>query len=609
MKFEFILIVIAYVLVMLGIGWWSMRRTKNVGDFFLGGRTLGPWMSAFAFGTTYFSAVLFIGYAGKLGWGFGLHTMWIVVGNTIIGTLLSWWLLAGRTREMTARLNAMTMPEFLRARYGSKAMQVIGALVVFLFLVPYSASVYMGLSYLFEKVLGMPYGAALIFLAVLTGVYLIMGGYFAVAISDFVRGIVEFGGVLLMVFLLAQMKGGFAATTSALLSNPEKTSPGMIGLVNLGDGAWHIVVPGSFILLSLVLITSFGPWSLPQMVQKFYSIRSKADVKRAMIIASVFALFMSFGAYYSGALTHLFYPSAADLAPIIDAATHKPNLDMLMPHFITTFVPIWLVLVILLLVFSASMSSLSSLVLVSSSAISIDIYGAFVSQRMQHVVLTIVRVFFGLCSVLAFEFMIFMLLRIFGLQMGSVITLYPIFFILPYAWEVTTQTYFAGAQSLLTNLLGLCSAIYLTIACYRWIRLTTEGMSLALMRIFCAVFVALSLWIAMSKVDVIVNLMVMSWGSLAGVFLAPYLYGLFWKRTTKAGAFAGIIAGLLCAFTLFSVWGPPGVPLAGAITMFLPMIVVPVVSWLTPPPPKALVDAAFGDAEPAPVGVKEGVTA
>ncbi|HZL42662.1 MAG TPA: hypothetical protein VFD66_05225 [Verrucomicrobiae bacterium] len=187
-------IVVVYVLVMLAVGVWCMKRTRSVGEFFLGGRSLGPWMSAFAYGTTYFSAVLFIGYAGRLGWGFGIHTLWIVLGNTFIGTLLAWWVLAGRTRDMTVRLNALTMPEFLRARYDSRGLQIVSALTVFVFLVPYSASVYMGLSYLFQKTLGLQYNQALVFLALLTGIYLILGGYFAVAVSDFIRGIVELPG-------------------------------------------------------------------------------------------------------------------------------------------------------------------------------------------------------------------------------------------------------------------------------------------------------------------------------------------------------------------------------------------------------------------------------
>lgn len=488
---------------MLAVGYWCMQRTKSVGDFFLGGRTLGPWMSAFAFGTTYFSAVLFIGYAGKLGWGFGIHTLWIVLGNTVIGTLLSWMILAGRTRDMTARLNALTMPEFLNARYQSKGMQVISALIVFVFLVPYSASVYMGLSYLFQKAIGLQYNEALFFLAILTGVYLMMGGYFAVAISDFIRGIVEFAGVLLMVYLLAGMKGGFVQSWQQLLDH--RHMPALYPPATAAPPA-GISFPGWMILASLVFITSFGPWALPQMVQKFYSIRDKADIRRAMIIAAVFALFMSFGAYYSGALTHLFFTDPkTDFAPIVDAATQKPNLDLLMPHFIMTHVPHWLVMVILLLVFSASMSSLSSLVLVSSSAIVIDLYGAFVNRE------------------------------------------------------------------------------------------ANPKRTMMLMRVMCGVFVALSLLIAMSKVDVIVNLMVIAWASLAGAFLAPYVYGLFWRRTTKLGAYAGMASGVSTSIVLFILWGKANIPVAGAVAMLVPLAVTPLVSWLTPPPPAELVAKAFGE--------------
>jgi solute:Na+ symporter, SSS family len=499
----YVTIVITYVLVMLAVGYWCMRRTKSVGDFFLGGRTLGPWMSAFAYGTTYFSAVLFIGYAGKLGWGFGIHTMWIVAGNTLIGTLLAWKVLAGPTRDMTTRLNAITMPEFLRARYGSTPLQVIAALVVFAFLVPYSASVLMGLSYLFEMTLHISYEHALYFLAALTAVYLVMGGYFAVAVSDFIRGIIEFGGVLLMVYLLAHRPevGGFIQATSKLISDPS-AAPGLSAVKHLGAGSWlGVSAPGWLTLLALVLITSFGPWALPQMVQKFYSIRSRADVTRATIIASVFALFMAFGAYYSGALTHLFY--GPKLPPEL-MSPKGPIWDKIMPQFITTSgLPPTLIMLIVLMVFSASMSSLSSLVLVSSSAIAIDIYGAFVNRH------------------------------------------------------------------------------------------ANPKQTMALLRILCAVFVGASLFIALKRPVFIVNLMIMSWGTLLGVFLAPYLFGLFWKRTTLAGVYAGIFAGLGSAFVLFPAWGQDGVPLAGAVTMILPLLVVPLVSLLTRRPDQQLVAKAF----------------
>ncbi len=506
----YVSVVVLYVLVMLGIGYWCMRRTKSVGDFFLGGRTLGPWMSAFAYGTTYFSAVLFIGYAGKLGWGFGIHTMWLVLGNTLIGTVLAWKVLAGRTRDMTVRLNAITMPEFLRARYGNTPLQVIAALVVFIFLVPYSASVLMGLSYLFEMTLHISYENALYFLTALTAIYLVMGGYFAVAVSDFIRGIIEFAGVMVMVYLLAHRPeiGGFVQATNKLLADPT-AAPGLASAKALGAGSWlAVTAPGWLTLLSLVLITSFGPWSLPQMVQKFYSIRSRADITRALVIAGVFSLFMAFGAYYSGALTHLYY--GPKLPPEL-MSPKGPIWDKIMPHFITTSgLPGVLVMVIVLMVFSASMSSLSSLVLVSSSAVAIDVYGAFVDRH------------------------------------------------------------------------------------------ANPKRTMALLRILCAVFVGCSLYIALKRPVFIVNLMIMSWGSLAGVFLAPYVYGLFWKRTTLGGVYAGIAVGLACAFTLFSLWGADGVPLAGAITMFLPLIVVPLVSLITPRLPAKVVEAAFGTGGSAP---------
>ena len=503
-------IILIYTAAMVLLGWWAMTKTRTVGDFLLGGRSLGPWMSAFAYGTTYFSAVLFIGYAGKLGWGFGIHTMWIVVGNTLIGTVLAWKLLAGRTREMTARLNAITMPEFLCARFESKALQVVAALVVFVFLVPYSASVLMGLSYLFEMTLHIRYEYALYFLAALTALYLVMGGYFAVAVSDFLRGIVEFIGVMVMVVLLARHVGGFGHATTALLSDPQ-AAPALLPAAakTMGHGLLQITTPGWLTLLCLVLITSFGPWALPQMVQKFYSIRSRADVTRAMGIAGVFALFMAFGAYYSGALTHLFFNNNLPAELI---GPKGPIWDKIMPYFITNAgLPELLVLVIVLMVFSASMSSISSLVLVSSSAIAVDFYGAFIDRH------------------------------------------------------------------------------------------ANPKKTMALMRILCAVFVGLSLWIALEKPTFIVNLMIMSWGTLAGVFLAPYVYGLFWKRTTKAGVWAGIVTGLGLATLLFPEkwgWGQAGVPLAGAITMFVPLLVVPLVSLLTPPPPQKVLDLAFGDEPP-----------
>ena len=506
-----IAIITAYVIVMLVIGYWAMKKTKSVGDFFLGGRSIGPWMSAFAYGTTYFSAVLFIGYAGKLGWGFGIHALWIAVGNAIVGTLLAWWILAARTRAMTVRLNAMTMPDFLEKRYNSRFLKIAGAVIVFVFLVPYSASVYQGLSFLVEAYTNVPYQYVLGFLAALTGIYIIMGGYFALTVTDLIRGVIELVGVCVMVIFLASAVGGFGHATSQLMSDPS-FSPALHPKP-LPPGSPippGVPLPGWLVLASLVLLTSFGPWGLPQMVQKFYSIKGKEYIKSTMIVCTIFSLLMAFGAYYTGALTHLFAAADPRLVEVIkDPAL---GIDALMPKFITWHTPPSISLVILLLVFSASMSSLSSLVLVSSSAIAMDLYQGIVKPN-------------------------------------------------------------ASKRSVMT-----------------------------LMRVLCGVFVAISVLIALGKITFIVNLMALSWGVLAGCFAAPYFYGLFWRRTTRAGAIAGVIGSLAVNLILCWILGDPGIsakdpaiPVAGAAAIVVPFIIVPLVSMMTRPMPKELIAKAFTD--------------
>ncbi|MHB1134815.1 MAG: sodium:solute symporter family protein [Chloroflexota bacterium] len=478
-------ILIVYVAAMLGLGYWGMRRTRSVDDFFLGGRSIGPWMSAFAYGTTYFSAVLFVGYAGKLGWGFGHHTLWLVVGNTLVGSLLAWLVLARRTRRMTAQLGAMTMPEFLEARYGSRFLRLASALIIFVFLVPYSGSVYMGLSYLFEVNVGISYVYALTLMAVLTAVYLVMGGYFALTLTDFLRGIVEVVGAVVMVIVLVGGQGGLGTVWNQLSSRSYPgfqpvSFPSGLPLVPEFSG------PGWLVLASLVLVTSLGPWGMPQMVQKFYSLKSEGDAWRAMLIASAFALVISSTAYFSGAMSHLFYTELP-----VDPATGVSSADYLMPKLLTEHVPGAVSLIILLLVFSASMSSLSSLVLVSSSSVAIDLYQREASPK------------------------------------------------------------------------------------------PTQQQVMGLLRILCIVFVVASLAIALYRPVFILSLMVISWGAIGGSFIAPYVYGLFWPRANKAGAIAGLLSGLGAAVTLYVAWGEPGVPLAGATAIVVPLIVLPIVTLAT----------------------------
>ncbi len=471
-----------FLVVMISIGIWGMRKTRTLDDFFLGGRTVGPWVSAFAYGTSYFSAVLFIGFAGKLGWGLGLNALWIAAGNALIGSLAAWLVLGRRTRRMTNQLNVMTMPEFFEERYQAPALKLLAAMIVFVFLLPYSASVYKGLGHLFEINFDVSYDTALLAMTVITGAYLILGGYFAVTLTDFIQGLIMIGGSLAMVFILTDRGGGLAT----VIANIREAYP--LHVPPSAQPPWYFIA-------SLVFMTSFGTWGLPQMIQKFYAIRDERQIGRAAVVTTVFAAIIGFAAYFLGAMTHAFY----------DALPESSNpFDRLIPDLLNTYLPEPLMALIVLLVLSASMSTLSSLILVASSSIAIDLYRGRVNPAV-----------------------------------------------------------------------------------------STER-SLVLMRFLSGVFIAVSFLIARFEFAVIVTLMSLSWGAVAGAFLAPYVYGLYWKRTTRAGATAGMVAGLGTACTLFFVLGRSNAPIAASIAMLVPFVVVPAVSLVTRPPDPAVLETAFG---------------
>jgi SSS family solute:Na+ symporter len=490
-----IVFLVLFLALMTGIGIWGMKRTKTLGDFFLGGRTLGPWVSAVAYGTTYFSAVIFIGFAGTQGWQFGINALWIAIGNAIIGAGAAWIVLARRTRRMTQNLDSMTMPEFLQERYGAKHLKPLAACVIFFFLLPYSASVFKGLGHLFEAVFPfLTYDIALLIIIAFTGIYLILGGYFAIAITDFIQGIIMFIGAAVMVFVLSGKGGGyFEMIRKVAEAYPAHVPPaGQPPILGLNQ-------PSVLTVISLVFMTSFGTWGLPQMTQKFYAIKNEKVISKAAIVTTVFALVIGFSAYSTGAFSHFFF----DLASLPKTANGAILYDLIVPTLLTEHLPEVLLALIMLLVLSASMSTLSSLVLVSSSAIAIDLYPSRVDTK------------------------------------------------------------------------------------------TGKDRSVAMMRFLSFIFIVISYFISRFQISIIVYLMSLSWGVISGAFAAPYILGLYSKKVTKAGAYAGLLTGVVVMIALFFILGSRNSPLAASISMIVPFIVVPVVSACTQPPEKALLDKAF----------------
>jgi len=426
-----LVLLLAFLVVMIAVGVWGMKKTSTIGDFFLGGRTLGPWMSSFAYGTTYFSAVIFIGFAGKQGWGFGFNALWIGIGNAILGAFLAWFVLGKRTRRMTQRLNVMTMPEYLEARYGSAHLKMVAAVLIFIFLLPYSASVFKGLGHLFESTFHVSYDFALIVLVGITGIYLILGGYFAVTLTDFIQGFIMLAGAVIMVVVLVVKAGGPVDAIAAVAQSYPQ----------------HVPLdkqPSWLTIGSLIFMTSFGTWGLPQMVQKFYAIKDEKIVPRAAIITGVFALVIGVCAYSTGILSHAYFTN--DTVPRL--ASGGVNFDLIVPTLLTAHLPEILLAVIMLLVLSASMSTLSSLILVSSSAITIDLYKGYlhpeVDDKKSLLMIRVLSGVFIICSFAISKMQIGFIVTLMSLSWGVLSGAFMAPYILGLFWKGVTK---AGAYA------------------------------------------------------------------------------------------------------------------------------------------------------------------
>ncbi len=419
--------VLAYIAMIVIIAILGMKKIKSFSDFFLGGRNVGPWLTAFTYGTAYFSAVLFIGFAGKIGWGFGMSGLWIAIGNSLIGVLLVWWLLGGRIKEVSHKLNVHTMPEYLDARYNSPFLKYFTTIAIFIFFIPYTAAVFMGLSYLFEISFGIPYIWVLIFMGVFTSVYLILGGYKSMTMIDFIFGIIMIFGVCTLLTSTITKGGGIPNIFAQL----RAIDPKLVSAVG---------PPGLWPLFSLVFLTSVAPFGMPQLLQKFYAIRDKKSVKIGMIASTIFAVLVTGTAYFTGALTRIFLNPIDNPNAFIEVAgKFVPRFDALMPELLTYTIPSALTIIILLLILSASMSTLAALVLISSSTIAKDLYHGFLNKKATDRELTfIMRVFSGFFIILSVILALMrpaVIVTILSVSWGAIASV----FLGPFIWGILTK--------------------------------------------------------------------------------------------------------------------------------------------------------------------------
>ena len=352
-----------YAIFMLAVGILYSRKGTDMASFTVGGRSAGAWISALSYGTAYFSAVMFIGYSGGSGWSYGLWSVLVGIGNAVFGSLLAWLVLADRTREYTRKHDIRSMPQLFETRFKSSKMRLFACVVIFVFLIPYSASVYKGLTSVCSVILGIDEQVCMIIIAIASALLLVLGGYIATLKADFVQGFVMMIGVtaLIVLVVLSPQVGGLSS-----------------GLSNMAEYMRsHQMLPltgrPAVALISTLLMTSFCTWGLPQMVHKYYGIRDRQEVRRGTVISTVFALLVAGGGYFIGSLSHLFF---GETMP-------QGGKDFLVPLMLDQAgLPDLLVGVILVLLISASVSTLSSITLTACSTVSMDLVKPTVAKKI-----------------------------------------------------------------------------------------------------------------------------------------------------------------------------------------------------------------------------------
>lgn len=353
-----ILVIIIYIGIIITVGVIGNRKATSSQDLLFGGGKIGAIMSAFSYGTAYFSAVLFIGFAGQIGWNFGLSGLWVALINALVGVFVVWFVIGGRMKQASLDLEIHTLGEYLEKRFESPKLRMFATIAIFVFLIPYSAAVFMGLSYLFTSNFEIPYWLALFLIGCLTSFYLVMGGYKSVAIVDVIFGLIMIVGVIIL-FITTLLKG---KGISAIITNLDVQDSALVAVIG---------PPGFWSLFTLVFLTSVAPFAMPQLLQKFVSISNRKAIKKGAIASTVFALLIGGIAYFIGATTRIFITPTEFPQAFLDG---DPIYDRLMPELLGHVVPEFLSVLMLLLILAASMSSLASMVLTSSSTFVKDLF-------------------------------------------------------------------------------------------------------------------------------------------------------------------------------------------------------------------------------------------
>ncbi len=374
-----------YLFGMIGIGIKLSERNETVGDFYLGGRRLGPLVTAMSAEASDMSSYLLMGLPGLAYLSGVADVGWTVIGLAI-GTYLNWLLVAKKLRRYTEVTNSITLPEFFSDRFGDKRhiLTLIAAAIIIIFFVPYTASGFAACGKLFNSLFGVDYHAAMVVSAIVIMFYTTMGGFLAASTTDFIQSIVMSVALLIVLFFGVSKAGGFGA----VIEN-ARNLPGYLSFTQTYNAADGTSSPYTFITIISTLAWGLGYFGMPHILLRFMAIEDDNKVALSRRVASVWVLISMAAAVLIGIVG-----LGMSKVGVIETLTgnNSETIIVKISQLLSTYgIPAALIAgVVLSGILASTMSTSDSQLLAASSSVSNDILVKFlhldISQTRQLVV-------------------------------------------------------------------------------------------------------------------------------------------------------------------------------------------------------------------------------
>jgi SSS family solute:Na+ symporter len=366
------LIVLLYVFAIAGLAYLGYRQTKNANDFLVGGRQANSVIMALSYGAAFISTAAIIGFGGFAA-TFGMGLQWLCMLNMLMGVVVAFIIFGKPTRRLGEIHNANTFPQLLGLHYGSRTVQVFIAGVIFIGMPLYAAVVMKGGAVFLEQIFSIDYNLALILFTLIVAAYVISGGIKSVMYTDSFLSVIMFSFMLFLLIWFYHIIGMGFTEANKTLSEMAHLVPERFKA--LGHQGWtRMPVTGSpqwyTLVTSLILGVGIGCLAQPQLAVRFMTVKSAKQLNRGVLIGCLFILVTVGTIYHIAPLSNIYFLRTEGAV----ASEVVKDMDKIIPYFISSALPNWFGIFLLLCVLSASMSTLSALFHTMGSAIGSDIF-------------------------------------------------------------------------------------------------------------------------------------------------------------------------------------------------------------------------------------------